>query len=52
MAGVGAQRLSPAVFHPQFGDTTHTLVEKMNYRGPFLPGFMARAPTDSLLSKL
>ncbi|XP_016009307.2 4-hydroxyphenylpyruvate dioxygenase [Rousettus aegyptiacus] len=35
-----------------FGDTTHTLVEKMNYRGPFLPGFMARAPRDSLLSKL
>lgn len=22
-----------------FGDTTHTLVERKNYRGPFLPGY-------------
>ncbi|XP_011354058.1 4-hydroxyphenylpyruvate dioxygenase [Pteropus vampyrus] len=35
-----------------FGDTTHTLVEKMNYSGPFLPGFKVQASTDTLLSKL
>lgn len=50
--GAGAQRLSQAVFHPQFGDTTHTLVEKMNYSGPFLPGFKIQASTDPQLSKL
>ncbi|XP_020927832.1 4-hydroxyphenylpyruvate dioxygenase isoform X1 [Sus scrofa] len=35
-----------------FGDTTHTLVEKMNYTGCFLPGFEAPTFTDPLLSKL
>lgn len=22
-----------------FGDTTHTLIERIDYKGPFLPGF-------------
>ncbi|XP_077895358.1 4-hydroxyphenylpyruvate dioxygenase-like isoform X2 [Ictidomys tridecemlineatus] len=35
-----------------FGDTTHTLVEKMNYTGWFLPGFEAPLLKDSLLPKL
>ncbi|XP_004451379.2 4-hydroxyphenylpyruvate dioxygenase [Dasypus novemcinctus] len=35
-----------------YGDTTHTLVEKMNYTGRFLPGFEAPAITDPLLAKL
>ena len=35
-----------------YGDTTHTLVEKMNYTGRFLPGFEAPACVDPLLSKL
>uniref|UniRef100_A0A8C8Z1F0 4-hydroxyphenylpyruvate dioxygenase n=1 Tax=Prolemur simus TaxID=1328070 RepID=A0A8C8Z1F0_PROSS len=35
-----------------YGDTTHTLVEKMNYTGRFLPGFEAPALKDRLLSKL
>ncbi|XP_046302074.1 4-hydroxyphenylpyruvate dioxygenase-like [Marmota monax] len=35
-----------------FGDTTHTLVEKMNYTGRFLPGFEAPLLKDSLLPKL
>lgn len=47
-AGMGPQ----AVRHPQYGDTTHTLVEKMNYTGWFLPGFEAPAFVDPLLSKL
>ncbi|KAJ1074214.1 hypothetical protein K5549_020630, partial [Capra hircus] len=35
-----------------YGDTTHTLVEKMNYTGRFLPGFEAPAFMDPQLSKL
>uniref|UniRef100_A0A9L0S0M8 4-hydroxyphenylpyruvate dioxygenase n=1 Tax=Equus caballus TaxID=9796 RepID=A0A9L0S0M8_HORSE len=35
-----------------YGDTTHTLVEKMSYAGRFLPGFEAPAFRDPLLSKL
>ncbi|XP_040842987.1 4-hydroxyphenylpyruvate dioxygenase [Ochotona curzoniae] len=35
-----------------YGDTTHTLVEKMNYTGRFLPGFEAPLSKDPLLSKL
>ncbi len=27
-----------------YGDTRHTLVDRSNYRGPFLPGFAAREP--------
>ncbi len=27
-----------------YGETRHTLVERGDYRGPFLPGFVARAP--------
>ena len=28
-----------------YGDTIHSLVERKNYRGPFLPGFKAVSPT-------
>ncbi|XP_049721833.1 4-hydroxyphenylpyruvate dioxygenase isoform X3 [Elephas maximus indicus] len=35
-----------------YGDTTHTLVEKINYTGCFLPGFEAPTFMDPLLSKL
>ncbi|KAM4827569.1 4-hydroxyphenylpyruvate dioxygenase isoform 2-T2 [Thomomys bottae] len=35
-----------------YGDTTHTLVEKINYTGRFLPGFEAPISKDPLLSKL
>ncbi|KAF5929326.1 hypothetical protein HPG69_019347 [Diceros bicornis minor] len=35
-----------------YGDTTHTLVEKMNYTGRFLPGFEAPIFRDPVLSKL
>jgi 4-hydroxyphenylpyruvate dioxygenase len=27
-----------------YGDTRHTLVDRSHYRGPFLPGFVARRP--------
>jgi 4-hydroxyphenylpyruvate dioxygenase len=27
-----------------YGDTRHTLIDRKNYRGPFLPGFVARGP--------
>src|SRR5256885_14330853 len=27
-----------------YGETRHTLVDRSKYRGPFLPGFVARAP--------
>jgi len=27
-----------------FGDTTHTLVERANYSGPYLPGYVAASP--------
>ncbi|XP_066227122.1 4-hydroxyphenylpyruvate dioxygenase isoform X1 [Saccopteryx leptura] len=35
-----------------YGDTTHTLVEKINYTGIFLPGFQALAFKDTILSQL
>ncbi|XP_010602694.1 4-hydroxyphenylpyruvate dioxygenase isoform X5 [Fukomys damarensis] len=35
-----------------YGDTTHTLVEKVNYSGSFLPGFEAPRAKDPLLAKL
>ncbi|KAK1328621.1 hypothetical protein QTO34_012194 [Cnephaeus nilssonii] len=35
-----------------YGDTTHTLVEKMNYTGFFLPGFEPTTNRDPALSKL
>ncbi|XP_036907913.1 4-hydroxyphenylpyruvate dioxygenase isoform X2 [Sturnira hondurensis] len=35
-----------------YGDTTHTLVEKMSYTGCFLPGFKGLDSKDALLSKL
>ncbi|KAK0747577.1 Glyoxalase/Bleomycin resistance protein/Dihydroxybiphenyl dioxygenase [Apiosordaria backusii] len=30
-----------------YGDTTHTLISRSTYRGPFLPGFRAVAPKKS-----
>ena len=27
-----------------YGDTRHTLIDRSNYRGPFMPGFVARGP--------
>ncbi|KAI0862572.1 4-hydroxyphenylpyruvate dioxygenase [Xylaria cubensis] len=30
-----------------YGDTTHTLISRRNYTGPFLPGFVARDPAPS-----
>ncbi|XP_027422665.1 4-hydroxyphenylpyruvate dioxygenase isoform X1 [Bos indicus x Bos taurus] len=51
--GLGSAGMGPqAVCHPQYGDTTHTLVEKMNYTGRFLPGFEAPPFMDPQLSKL
>lgn len=35
-----------------YGDTTHTLVEKINYTGRFLPGFENPMDTDMLLLKV
>ncbi|XP_058014704.1 4-hydroxyphenylpyruvate dioxygenase [Ahaetulla prasina] len=35
-----------------YGDTTHTLIEKQNYKGLFLPGFEAPLFKDPLLKKL
>lgn len=34
-----------------YGDTLHTLVDRKNYNGPFLPGYKA-SPSDALLSLL
>ncbi|KAK5951781.1 hypothetical protein OHC33_007073 [Knufia fluminis] len=31
-----------------YGDTTHTLLEKHGYRGPFLPGFIAISEQDPI----
>ncbi|KAF5092517.1 hypothetical protein D0Z00_004549 [Geotrichum galactomycetum] len=31
-----------------YGDTTHTLITKKNYKGSFLPGFQAAEPADYL----
>eukprot|EP01084_Bolivina_argentea_P208093 354910_1 len=33
-----------------YGDTIHTLIEYINYKGPFLPGFISVDPSDSPLS--
>ncbi|XP_038618323.1 4-hydroxyphenylpyruvate dioxygenase [Tachyglossus aculeatus] len=35
-----------------YGDTTHTLIEKIDYKGPFLPGYEAPLFLDPLLPKL
>ncbi|XP_041345026.1 4-hydroxyphenylpyruvate dioxygenase [Pyrgilauda ruficollis] len=35
-----------------YGDTTHTLIEKLNYKGLFLPGYHPPLFKDPLLSKL
>lgn len=36
----------------QYGDTTHTLIEKLNYKGLFLPGYHAPLFKDPLLPML
>ncbi|XP_074869057.1 4-hydroxyphenylpyruvate dioxygenase isoform X2 [Carettochelys insculpta] len=36
----------------QYGDTTHTLIENINYKGLFLPGFQPPLFKDPLLLKL
>ncbi|KAI1460801.1 4-hydroxyphenylpyruvate dioxygenase [Annulohypoxylon moriforme] len=33
-----------------YGDTTHTLISRRGYSGPFLPGFTARSPPPSSVS--
>ncbi|KAI1210367.1 4-hydroxyphenylpyruvate dioxygenase [Annulohypoxylon truncatum] len=33
-----------------YGDTTHTLISRRAYAGPFLPGFIARSPAPSSVS--
>ncbi|KAI1471543.1 4-hydroxyphenylpyruvate dioxygenase [Daldinia caldariorum] len=33
-----------------YGDTTHTLISRRNYTGPFLPGFQARSSPPSTTS--
>ncbi|KAK0651255.1 4-hydroxyphenylpyruvate dioxygenase [Cercophora newfieldiana] len=33
-----------------YGDTTHTLISRGNYTGPFLPGFRAAAPSPATVS--
>ncbi|KAI1447461.1 putative 4-hydroxyphenylpyruvate dioxygenase [Annulohypoxylon stygium] len=33
-----------------YGDTTHTLISRRDYKGPFLPGFVARSPAPSNVS--
>ncbi|KAI1799333.1 4-hydroxyphenylpyruvate dioxygenase [Daldinia bambusicola] len=33
-----------------YGDTTHTLISRGNYKGPFLPGFQARSSPPSSTS--
>ena len=40
------------IFFVQYGDTTHTLVERTNYNGIFLPGFKEPFVKDSLLPTL
>ena len=35
-----------------YGDTTHTFVERGNYRGKFLPGYKDPPTQDVLLEKL
>lgn len=36
----------------QYGDTTHTLIENISYKGLFLPGYHPPLFKDPLLSKL
>ncbi|KAF4809021.1 4-hydroxyphenylpyruvate dioxygenase [Colletotrichum siamense] len=33
-----------------YGDTTHTLISRGNYKGPFLPGFRAAKPSASSIT--
>ncbi|KAI2634287.1 4-hydroxyphenylpyruvate dioxygenase [Hypomontagnella submonticulosa] len=33
-----------------YGDTTHTLISRRNYTGPFMPGFQARSSPPSTVS--
>lgn len=47
--GATTQPLSPL---SQYGDTTHTLIEKLNYKGLFLPGYHPPLFKDPLLPKL
>ncbi|CAG5120586.1 unnamed protein product, partial [Candidula unifasciata] len=35
-----------------YGDTTHTLIDRSNYKGPFLPGYKKDSHTDVLLKTL
>ncbi|KAF3070994.1 4-hydroxyphenylpyruvate dioxygenase [Daldinia childiae] len=37
-----------------YGDTTHTLISRRNYTGPFLPGFQARSspPSSTILPRV
>ncbi|KAI2784055.1 4-hydroxyphenylpyruvate dioxygenase [Daldinia loculata] len=37
-----------------YGDTTHTLISRRNYTGPFLPGFQARSspPSSTVLPRV
>lgn len=54
------QQKNPGVVRPllillcfvQYGDTTHTFVERTEYSGLFLPGFHAPQFKDALLDKL
>ena len=32
----------------KYGDVTHTLIERDQYKGPFLPGYKAHYFTDPL----
>ena len=34
-----------------YGETRHTLVERANYSGPYLPGYVAAGPLTSFLSR-
>ncbi|KAK4455494.1 4-hydroxyphenylpyruvate dioxygenase [Podospora aff. communis PSN243] len=33
-----------------YGDTTHTLISRASYKGPFLPGFRAAAPSPATVT--
>jgi 4-hydroxyphenylpyruvate dioxygenase len=35
-----------------YGDVTHTLVDRSNYKGGFLPGFKAHYYIDSEVEKM
>lgn len=45
-------RTNPLIFVLQYGDTTHTFVERTGYTGLFLPGFQPPLFKDPLLTKL